>query len=247
MKTVCLKFYEELNDFLPKEKRKTRFEHTFIDRASAKDMIESLGVPHSEIDLVLVNGKSVDFSYVVNDKDEISVYPVFESFDISNLQHLRSKPLREPKFVVDIHLGKLARYLRMLGFDTLYKNNFPNDDLVKISLNEKRTILTKYREILKRNDITHGYWIRNIGLDKQLKEVIARFDLKNQTKEFTRCVDCNNLLNKIKKEEILDQLPPKVKDLHNEFYFCPICKKPYWKGSHYEKMKAFIENLMSII
>lgn len=247
MKTAYFRFYEELNDFLPKEKRKTRFEHTFIDRTSVKDRIESLGVPHSEIDLILVNGNPVDFSYLVNDKDEISVYPVFESFDISNVQHLRSKPVREPKFVVDVHLGKLVRYMRMLGFDTLYKNNFSNDDLVRTSVDEKRTLITKDREILKRKDLTHGYWVRSIDLDGQLKEIIKRFDLKNQIKEFTRCVDCNILLSKIKKEDIIDQLPPKVKDRHDEFYFCPVCKKPCWKGSHYEKMKTFIENILSII
>jgi uncharacterized protein with PIN domain len=247
MKGAYFRFYEELNDFLPKEKRKIKFEHHFIERVSIKDVIEALGVPHSEIDLILVNGKSVGFSYIVNDKDEISVYPVFESFDISHVQHLRPKPLREPKFIVDVHLGKLAKYLRILGFDTLYKNNSLASDLIKISHDEKRTILTKDREILKRNDITHGYWIRNHRLEEQLREVVKRFDLKKQIKEFTRCVDCNNLLVKIKKEEIIDRLPPKVKDWHDEFYFCQSCKKPYWKGSHYEKMKAFIENIRSVI
>jgi hypothetical protein len=247
MKTACFRFYEELNDFLPKEKRKIKFEHCFIDRTSVKDLIESIGVPHSEIDLVLVNGKSVDFSYLVNDKDEISIYPVFESFDISNLQHLRPIPLREPKFIVAVHLGKLARYLRMLGLDTLYKNSFSDDDLIKISFDEKRTILTKDRETLKRNDITHGYWVRNNDLDEQLKEIIRRFDLKNQIKEFTRCIECNTLLDQVKKDEIIDRLPPKVSDWHNEFFLCPNCKKLYWKGSHYEKMKTFIENIMSVI
>ena len=247
MKIAYFRFYEELNDFLPKEKSKLRIEHNFRDRTSVKDMIESLGVPHSEIDLILANGKSVDFSYLVNDKDEISVYPVFESFDISDIQHLRTQPLREPKFIVAVHLGKLASYLRILGFDTLYKNNFSDNNLVKTSLDEKRTILTKDREILKRNDITHGYWIRNHNLEEQLKEVVARFDLKNQIKEFTRCVDCNKLLIKVIKEDIIDLLPPKVKGWHDEFYFCPACKKAYWKGSHYDKMKAFIENIVSVI
>ena len=124
MHTVTFRFYEELNDFLPKEKRKKRFEHNFIDRASVKDVIESLGVPHTEVDLILVNGESKDFSYIINGGDDISVYPVFESIDISNLQKLRPEPLREPKFILDVHLGTLARYLRMLGFDTNYRNDF---------------------------------------------------------------------------------------------------------------------------
>ena len=116
IKKVTFRFYEELNDFLPEEKRKVRFAHQFIDRASVKDMIESLGVPHIEIDLILANGKSVEFSYIVEDKDDISVYPVFESMDITDVQHLRSKPLRDPKFIADVHLGSLVKYMRMLGF-----------------------------------------------------------------------------------------------------------------------------------
>lgn len=243
MKTVHFRFYEELNDFLPPEKRKITFEHSFTGRTSAKDMIESLGVPHTEIDLILVNGRSVDFNYIVNDEDEISVYPVFESFDISEVQHLRAKPLREPKFVNDVHLGRLARYMRMAGFDTLYENDFTNADLIKISLEERRTILTKDREILKRNEVSHGYWVRNEDAGKQLKELTERFHLQKQIKEFTRCLGCNSLLAEVEKEKILSRLPPKVKKWHNEFYECPGCKKIYWEGSHFEKMKKIISEI----
>ena len=243
MKTVYFRFYEELNDFLPPEKRKLQFEHTFIDRTSVKDMIESLGAPHSEIDLILVNGKSVNFSHIVNDKDEISVYPVFESLDISEVQHLRPEPLREPKFIPDVHLGKLARYLRMAGFDVLYKNNFTDNDLVKISLDENRTILTQDRDILKRNEVTHGYWVRNKTAEDQLKEVIERFQLKNLINEFTRCLECNTLLNKVEKESIISQLPPNIKEWHNEFYECPSCDKVFWKGRHYERMEKIISEI----
>src|SRR3989338_9144205 len=116
MSRAHFRFYEELNDFLPPERRKTTFTREFRNRASVKDMIEALGVPHTEVDLILVNGASVDFSYLVQDGDRISVYPMFESFDIRPLVHLRPRPLREPKFVLDTHLGKLAVYLRLLGF-----------------------------------------------------------------------------------------------------------------------------------
>jgi len=180
MHKAYLRFYEELNDFLPEEKRKKRFIHQFIDRASVKDLIESLGVPHTEVDLILVNEKSVNFKYSINDGDDISVYPVFESFDISDVQHLRPKPLRKPKFVADVHLGRLTRYLRMLGIDVLYTNNFTDDEIVKISVKEKRTILTKDRGILKRNEVTHGYWIRSTKAEAQTEEVLERFHLQNE-------------------------------------------------------------------
>jgi len=245
-KKIYLRFYEELNDFLPEEKKKKRFTHQFIDRTTVKDLIESLGVPHTEADLILVNGTSVGFNYLINDGDDISVYPVFESFDISEVQHLRPKPLREPKFVADVHLGRLTRYLRMMGFDVSYKNYFSDDEIVRISLKEKRAILTKDRGILKRNEVTHGYWVRSAGVEDQVKEILKRFHLQNEIKEFSRCMECNDLLKPVKKEKIISQLPPKVARLQNEFYNCPACKKIYWKGTHYHRMLSFIQSLKNI-
>ncbi|QQS36233.1 MAG: Mut7-C ubiquitin/RNAse domain-containing protein [Ignavibacteriales bacterium] len=245
MHKCYFRFYEELNDFLPLCKKKERFTHHYFDRASVKDMIESLGVPHIEIDMILVNGKSVNFSYIIKDEDDISVYPVFESFDISDVQHLRPQPLRDPKYVIDVHLGKLAAYLRMLGFDSIYKIDFSRDDIVALSLNEKRTILTRDRNILKRNDVTHGYWVRNNDPEHQLYEVVKRFQLKNFIKEYSRCMLCNSLLIKAEKAEIIDDIPPKVAEIHNDFYQCTGCKKIYWKGSHIEEMNKKVGEVKS--
>ena len=246
MHKIYFRFYEELNDFLPEAKKKKRFEHLYIDRASIKDMIEALGVPHTEIDLILVNGKSVNFRYIINDADNISVYPIFESLDISNVQHLRPNPLRKPKFVVDEHLGKLARYLRVFGFDIYYKINYDRDDLVKISLNEKRTILTKDKTVLKRSDVTHGYFVRNVEIVNQVKEIIRRFDLQKDINEFTRCLDCNSLLQPVAKNKIIDQIPPKVAEWQDTFLRCSICNKIYWQGTHHQKMNALIQSIKNI-
>jgi len=243
MHKIQIRFYEELNDFLPTEKKKKRFIHNYIDRTTVKDLIESLGVPHTEVDLILVNGKSVNFKYILNDADDISVYPVFESFDITEVQHLRPKPLRKPKFVADVHLGRLTRYLRMMGLDVLYKNDFNDDKIVEISLNKKRAILTRDRGVLKRNEVTHGYWVRNIEVEEQVKEVLKRFDLRKEIKEFSRCIECNEPLKSIKKETIIDQLPPRVANSQNDFYRCPVCKKIYWKGAHYLRMLKFIQSI----
>lgn len=243
MKSITIRFYEELNDLLPKEKRKVRFTHEFFGRESVKDLIESIGVPHTEVDLILVNGNSVDFNYILQDKDEVSVYPVFESFDIKEVQHLRPKSLREPKFVLDIHLGKLARYMRMLGLDTFYRNDLKDEEIVHISLTEIRTILTRDVGLLKRGNVTRGYFVRNTEIEKQLEEVVKRFQLENEIKEFSRCIECNTLLKPIDKEKIIDQLPPKVRKYYNEFYVCPNCSKIYWKGSHVEDMLRVINKL----
>ncbi len=243
MKSVRFRFYEELNDFLPEQKRKVCFEHHFIDRTSVKDVIESIGIPHTEVDLILINGKSVGFDYLINNGDEISIYPVFESLDITEVQHLRTKPLRNPKFIADVHLGKLSRYLRMLGIDVIYHNNSRDNQIVIISIDEHRTILTRDLGILKRKDVSHGYFVRNTNVKKQIFEVIKRFDLKNEVKEFTRCIECNELLADVAKGTIVNQLPPKVAASKNEFSVCHFCNKIYWKGTHYQRMLSFIKTV----
>jgi uncharacterized protein with PIN domain len=246
MHKIHFRFYEELNDFLPEEKRKVRFTHNYIDRASVKDAIESLGVPHTEVDMILANSNSVGFDYLINDGDDIAVYPLFEAFDISNVQHLRPKPLRNPKFIADVHLGRLTRYLIMMGFDVLYNNNFEDDEIVKFSLEEKRTILTKDRGLLKRNDVTHGYWVRSSKVKAQVVEIIKRFDLKKLIEEFTRCIECNSMLESISKKEVINELPPKVSSSQNSFSVCPSCKKVYWKGTHYQRMLSFIKTIKKV-
>jgi len=239
-KKITIRFYEELNDFLPADKRKKRFVHKFIDRTSVKDLIESLGIPHTEVDMILVNGKSVSFKYLIKDGDDISVYPVFESLDISDVQHLRPKPLRKPKFICDVHLGKLTRNLRMFGLDVYYKNYLKDEQIVKISLSEKRTILTRDIGLLKRTEVNHGYYVRNDDPEKQTAEVIQRFQLYKEIKPFTVCLDCGNKLVRVAKKKIIDLLPEKVKEQQNKFFFCVNCKKLFWAGSHYDNMKRFI-------
>ncbi len=243
MKKAFFRFYEELNDFLPAKLKKIRFEHSFIERTSIKDMIEALGIPHTEIDLILVNNKSVNFNYIVNDKDDISVYPVFESFDISEVQHLRPKPLRDPKFILDVHLGKLAKLMRILGIDSYYQNNFQDDEIVKLSIENKRTVLTRDVGLLKRKEVNHGYFVRNRKAENQLLEIIERFQLKKIIKPFSRCIECNSFLKEIEKEKIIDRIPQKVKNYLNEFYICENCDKVYWKGTHYDKMSKMLKQL----
>ncbi len=237
------RFYEELNDFLPCPKRKKKFLHEFTGKVSVKDMIESMGVPHTEIDLILANGKSVGFDYTVKDRNTISVYPVFESFDISKVQKLRPKPLRNPKFVLDVHLGTLTNYMRMLGFDSLWENNFNDEQIVEISIKEKRTILTRDVGILKRTNVTRGYWVRNTDPQKQIFEVVNRFNLTGLIKEFTRCISCNGKLRRTPKKTVIESLPQKVKEIQEVFYKCEDCSKVYWRGTHYDTMKLLVEKI----
>lgn len=237
------RFYEELNDFLPPEKRKVAFDYPLQRRASVKDIIEALGVPHTEVEVILANGRSVDFGYIVGNGDRISVYPMFESLDIRPLLKLRELPLRQPRFVLDCHLGRLARYLRHLGFDTLYRNDYKDERLAAISADEHRILLTRDRDLLKRRIVSHGYFVRNHDPRKQLDEVLDRFDLYADIKPFGRCTRCNGMVAAVDKNSILDQLEPKTLRYYDEFWRCDSCGQVYWEGSHFEKMKLLIAEL----
>jgi uncharacterized protein len=240
---ATFRFYEELNDFLPKDKRKVPFVHTFSGNPSIKDQIEAIGVPHVEVDLILVNGESVDFSYILQDKDFVSVYPVFETFGITPVSHLRAKPLRVPAFILDVHLGKLARYLRMLGFDTLYRNDNDDPEIIRISLAEHRIILTRDIGLLKVKSVSHAYFVRNQDPGKQLVEVLDYFDLYPSIDPFNRCIKCNGQLEPVEKEEIIQRLEPLTIRYFNEFYRCRDCQGVFWEGSHFEHMQRFIQDI----
>ncbi len=240
---VTFRFYEELNDFIKKKNRKTAFQYRFTTRQTVKDAIEANGVPHTEVDLILVNSEPVSFTYKLNQGDYVSVYPVFESFDISGVTGIQHSPLREIKFVADVHLGRLARYLRMLGMDTLYKNDFEDAEIIEISNREKRTILTHDKGILMNGKVSRGYFVRNENPKKQLTELVKRFHLVSLAKPFSRCLDCNGKIIAKEKQYIDQQLEPLTKKYFNKFLVCENCGKIYWKGSHYEKMIQFISNI----
>ncbi len=245
MKQVHFRFYAELNDLLPADKRQVSFTHFFQNPSCVKDMTESLGVPHTEVDLILANGESVGFSYLVQEGDRISVYPVFESIDITPLVRVRPQPLREPCFVLDTHLGRLARYLRMLGLDTLYRNDYADEELARISSEEHRILLTRDPGLLKRSVVAHGYWVRESDPHRQIRQVLERFDLFGTIAPFTRCLRCNALLQPVRKEVVLDRLPPMTREVYGEFRICPACDRVYWKGSHYRRMRQMIERLQA--
>jgi len=247
MNLAWFRFYEELNDFLPEGKRKLLFPFSFNGKPSVKDGIEALGVPHVEVDMILVNGISVDFSYKLRNEDYLSVYPVFESLDISSVTHLREKPLRDIKFILDVHLGKLAKYLRLCGFDVYYRKDCDDPEIINLAMSERRIILTRDIGILKNKQVTHGFWIRSQHPEAQLKEVFMRLDLKNQISLFTRCSVCNGLLLDVSKKDIMNRLLPRTRQFYRKFRKCPCCDRVYWKGTHYERMKKSIDNIIKII
>ena len=244
MARVLLRFYEELNDFLPKPRQKTDFTVDFRPKRSIKDLIEALGVPHTEIDLILINGKSLDFSYQVQDGDRVSVYPVFESLNIKDVTRLRKIPLRQTTFIADVNLGDLVKCLRIIGYDVSFSPKFTPREIIAISKNEKRIILTKSRKLLKFKDVTHGIFIRPGTTREKIKRLIEFLDIKEMVKPFSRCLRCNTLLKPIAKEKILERIPPKTRDFCQDYSVCETCDKIYWKGTHYIKMKKVVEKIL---
>ena len=240
MPSVTIRFYQELNEFLPPARRKAPVTTSFAHGNTVKALIEDLGVPHTEVDLVLVNGQSVDFSRQLRDGDMVSVYPVFESLDIGSITRVRSRPLRETRFALDVHLGTLARLLRMFGFDSLYGSAISDEDLVLSARQQGRIILTRDRGLLKRRLVTHGYLVRSMQPPLQVTEVLRRFDLAGSLRLFARCMRCNGQIARCTKAEVRESLPGVVAETYDDFSRCASCGRVYWKGSHWEKMQDLV-------
>jgi len=238
--TARFRFYEELNDFLAPALRKRDIEYRCARAATVKNAIEALGVPHTEVEVVLVNGESVDFSYLMREDDRVSVYPKFESFDVTPLLRVRERPLRELRFVADAHLGGLARLLRMLGFDTLYSNTISDPQIRDLAATQARVVLTRDRELLKRREITHGCYVHSLKPQHQLREIVQRLQLETQARPFRLCLHCNWPLTPVEKDAVLARLPERVALHYDTFSTCASCERVFWEGSHWERMRAVL-------
>lgn len=240
---VEMRFYAELNELLSRDRRGREFTVEVAAGTTVKDLVESLGVPHTEIDVILVNGESVDFTCRVGDGDRVSVYPVFEAFDMTPVIRLRPAPLRPPRFVLDVHLGRLARRLRLLGFDALWSNDATDEQLVALSAGEGRTLLTRDRGLLKRRAVTHGYLVRETSGQAQVVEVLRRFDLFDAIKAFSRCLECNGHIERVAKSHVNAQLSSRTRRDYQEFWRCSDCGRIYWAGSHFDRLRAVVDDV----
>lgn len=235
------RFYAELNDFLSPKSRQVSIDYRFCESPGIKDPIEALGVPHTEVELILVDGQSRGFDYRLQPGDRVAVYPVFECFDISPLVRLREAPLRRTAFVLDVHLGKLARLLRLLGFDVLYRNDLEDREIVDISCSQRRIVLTRDRRLLYHKRITHGCFIRADQPLLQAREVLRRLQLESSIKPFHRCLLCNGKVVPVARDEVLDQLLPKTARYYRDFYRCRSCGKIYWQGPHFRHLQQQLQ------
>ncbi|MGI0118803.1 Mut7-C RNAse domain-containing protein [Zooshikella sp. RANM57] len=213
-----------------------------FDRSPAvKDAIEAIGIPHTEIGALYVNTQIQPFSYQLKNNDNIALYPVRDIIQQQQDTNLPIKPASRPHFILDVHLGRLCNYLRMLGFDTLYWNHDLGDEkLAAIAEQEERIMLSRDLGLLKRSNINFGRWLRNRKPLLQLKEVATLYNLKQDLKPFSLCIRCNSKITTVSKEKVKSRVPEDVYTSFTTFNQCIHCQQIYWHGSHVDKMKNII-------
>lgn len=176
--------------------------------------------------------------------DRIAVYPHFYQLELVDSHRLREPYSGKPRFIADVHLGKLAKYLRRFNFDTVYRNDLKDEEIVATGIKEARIILTRDHGILRRKQVKYGQFIHNDDPQAQLSEVIERYNLAEYYESNgSRCTDCNGKLVEVDKEEIIQRLEPKTKKYFERFKICQKCDKIYWEGSHYQRMEDLFEKI----
>ena len=232
MKIASFLFFGELEDLIRAPRTGGAIKCRFRGRQSVKHLIEALHVPHTEVGEIRVNGVTVVFSYLVKDGDRVMVFPATSAEGETT-----------PRFVADNHLGKLATYLRILGFDTWYRNDYQDKELAEVACQEGRILLTRDRGLLMRRVVKSGYCVRSREPRQQLGEVLRRYDLFDNIQPFRRCLRCNSPLIPVSKKDVIHRLQPLTRRYYHEFRLCPECDQVYWKGSHYEHMEAFLAEI----
>lgn len=243
MTVATFRFYARLNRFLPAQRRGHAFSCVCAEHATIKHMVEALGVPHTEIALVLANDEPAALDQQVEDGARIAVYPKFESLDISSITRVPQRDAGIPHFVADAHLGALARLLRMAGFDTLYDNCIKDAEIAMLANRRQRIVLTRDRDLLKHRAVKHGCYIHAVKPQEQLRELFDRLDLHQYMRPFNRCLKCNSTLRPVSKAEVLQRIPPRVLERHDRFWLCEGCDNIYWEGTHWQSMRQMLEAL----
>jgi len=244
LNSASFRFYAGLNDFLAPRQRGIRFSYSFWGSPAVKDAIEAIGVPHPEVELLLVNAESAGFEILLHDGDMISIFPRFQTLTVSDLSLVLPAQVENGRFVLDVHLGRLASFLRLLGFDVKYQNDASDADLARYSSEEKRILLTRDRGLLKRSEVDYGYCVRHTDPTAQTVEILHHYNLWDNINPFSRCTRCNGGIFAIERETVLDKILPGTRAAFAQFFQCDACGKIYWSGSHVEEMRIWVENVL---
>ena len=241
--SVRLNLHGDLGFFLRSRTRHESIERSLSEKTSVKDVIESCGIPHTEVNVILVDGETVDFAHTLAREAELDVFPVGNCDPL--LKEKRLQSYCTTMFVSDGHLGKLTRNLRLLGFDVAYDQQANDRELLEVMTRENRALLTRDRRLLMHAIVQHGYCPRSQNADDQTIEVIRRFDLLGSIAPFTRCLRCNERLREVAKDDVIEKLEPLTKIYYEQFRHCTGCGQIYWPGSHFEKLQKRVETIQS--
>ncbi|OWW21974.1 Mut7-C RNAse domain-containing protein [Noviherbaspirillum denitrificans] len=244
MASAHFRFYAELNNFLAPSHRQRTFIHPCSRDATVKHMIEALGVPHTEVELICIDGEPADFAYRLQGGERVSVYPAFSTIDITPTLRLRPEPGTQGRFIADAHLGQLAKSLRMLGFDVLYRNDYSDAEVARIAAVEDRIVLTRDRDLLIRKEIVRGCYLHALDNEAQIAEVMLRFRLAPHVREFSRCLTCNGELHAVDKQAVAHRVPQHSRQFYEHFFQCAGCEQVYWEGSHVARMRLRIAQML---
>jgi uncharacterized protein with PIN domain/sulfur carrier protein ThiS len=247
MSSVVVRFYGELGDFVDAARRGVAFECDLSTKRSVKDLIESLGVPHCEAFVVLVDGESVAFDRVIAGGERVAVYPEFSELDATGLVVAGAPSPTDGRFVLDGHLGRLAAYLRAGGFDVVHDRDAADDAIARVADDEDRVVLTRDVGLLKRSIVRHGRFVRATSPRRQLVEIVRRFRLADRVSPFTRCLRCNTPLVPATKDDARDVVPPRILARFDEFSRCPTCGRAFWRGTHHARIAAVVEATLAAV
>jgi len=237
-RNLIISLSPDLQDLLRHGPNSEPIEYPLKRRASLKDIVESLGIPHTEIGAIQADGREADFGFIPEPGQTIQVSAAAVPFDVTRPSLLRPEPLPAVRFVVDVNVGRLAALLRLTGFDAAYENKLEDGQIAALAHREKRIVLSKDRALLKRSKIVFGRLVRAVRPDDQLRETLHFFGLAGPYELFTRCLLCNRVLEPVAKTDILHRLEPKTKKYFHTFKICPACDRIYWRGSHCDAMAA---------
>ncbi|WDP92828.1 MAG: hypothetical protein HUN04_25135 [Desulfobacter sp.] len=234
-----IRFSEDLFFFI-RHKHRTPWRTPDIRRrASVKDIIESLGVPHTEVGEIRFNGGAVDFNFIPGPPGTLEVTGIDPPFEVFRPSLLRPRPLKRFRFIADLNVMKLGRYMILLGFDVCLARAMADGQIAEQADAQGRIVLTRDTRLLFRKKNRFARRIRENLPMAQLLETLHFFGLSPAPHRFfTRCVRCNRPLAPVGKAKVYHLLEPKTQKYFHDFLRCPGCGQVFWKGSHHDRILA---------
>jgi uncharacterized protein with PIN domain len=235
MRQATILVHGSANDLLPPGRRQHEFTISFELPAGVRDLIQATGIPHVELESVVRNGRPIDYTDRVDDGDQLLL---FSKYPLSH-------PPESAAFILDVHLGRLAHYLRLFGIDTAHDPHTEDAELARRSVGENRILLTRDRHLLMRAELKWGSYVRSTDAREQIREVIGRFALRRLVRPLTRCLECNGVLEPADRLEARGRIPEGVWQRHQDLSRCASCNRTYWKGSHYSRMLRLVDETLA--